>query len=209
MSLAGVGTMDKPQRKRKTKNPCPTCFMHIERCICAAIPKLNLRTRVALLIHSKELKRTTNSGRLAIHALSNSKMYVMGAISGRPDLSDLLSPEYESYVLYPSDDAVELNTIKTDKPIQLIVSDGNWRQASKITTRNKELSDLPRVKITRPNRAEHHLRKEHFKEGLSTLEAIAEALATIEGESVGECLRALYLEKLNATLIGRGVVVTS
>lgn len=159
---------------------------------------------MTLLIHAKELKRTTNTGKLAIHALANSRMYIRGALTGPPDLSGLLSSEYESFVLYPSADAVELGAVRCSKPIQLIVSDGNWRQASKINTRHEELRHLPRAKVTRPNCAQDHLRREHFHDGLATLEAIALALTAIEGSVAGVPLMALYQAKLNATLDGRG-----
>jgi DTW domain-containing protein len=160
---------------------------------------------VTLVVHAKELKRTTNTGRLALHALVNSEMRVRGEDHGRMDLSDLLSTEYESYVLYPADDAIELDGLKPLKAVQLIVADGNWRQASKVHNRHPELSHLPRLKISHKNLSEHHLRKEHMENGLSTLEAIALALKVIEGESVGEKLLGLYRAKLHATLVGRGL----
>lgn len=194
-------------RKRKTIDPCPTCFLHRQRCICEFIPKLDLKTRLSLVIHAKELKRTTNSGRLAIQALVNSKMYIRGNTTDRLDLSSLLLPEYESYVLFPSDDAINLEDVKPQKPIQLIVTDGNWRQASKLNTRHTELSHLPRVKIGAANTAQYHLRKEHFSEGMSTLEAIALAFKIIEGDVVGDGLLALYNKKLTATLQGRGILL--
>lgn len=193
-------------RKRKTLDPCPICFLHRERCICASIPKLDLKTRVSLVIHYKELKRTTNSGRLAVQALVNSGMSIRGETSGRVDLSSLLSPDYESYVLFPSEDAVNLEDLRPVKPVQLIVTDGNWRQASKLNTRHPELAHLPRVKINSENTARHHLRREHFPEGLSTLEAIALALRVLEGDAVGDSLMALYHKKLTATLQGRGII---
>lgn len=193
-------------RKRKTIDPCPTCFLHRRRCICASIPKHDLKTRVSLIIHAKELKRTTNTGRLALHALVNSQMHIRGGSTERVDLSALLVPDYETYVLFPSEDALNLEDIKPQKPIQLIVTDGNWRQASKLNTRHPELAHLPRVKISAANTARYHLRKEHFSEGLSTLEAIALALRIVEGEVVGDSLLALYQKKLTATLQGRGLL---
>lgn len=197
--------MSKVSRQRKTIDPCPTCFLHRQRCICESIPRLDLKTRVSLIIHAKELKRTTNTGRLAVHALVNSGMYVRGKTTERLDLSSLLVPDYESYVLFPSDDAIHLEDVRPKKPIQLIVTDGNWRQASKLNTRHPELRHLPRVKISAENMARYHLRKEHFSEGMATLEAIALALQVIEGEEVGKSLKALYQKKLQATLQGRGV----
>lgn len=192
-------------RKRKTADPCPICFLHRQRCICASIPKIELQTKVSLIIHAKELKRTTNTGRLATHALVNSEMIIRGGDHQRLDLSHLLLPAYESYVLFPSEDAIDLDWLRPQKPVQLIVSDGNWRQAGKLNTRHPELKHLPRVKISQKNMSLYHLRREHFDEGLSTLEAIALALGTIEGSAVSERLMALYHAKLNATLAGRGL----
>lgn len=164
-----------------------------------------LSTRVNLIIHAKEIKRTTNTGMLAHHALVNSTLNIRGEGRERLDLSPLLTPDYESYVLYPSEDAIDVETLKPDKPIQLFVSDGNWRQAAKLNTRHPELAHLPRVKIRPRGRAEHNLRKEHFPEGLSTLESIAIALAAIEGETAVESLMNLYQAKLYATLESRGI----
>lgn len=132
-------------------------------------------------------------------------MVIRGKDQVRVDLSHLLIPEYESYVLYPAEDAIDLETLVTEKPIQLIVADGNWRQAGKVNLRHPELGHLPRVKISQQNLGAYHLRKEHFSEGFSTLEAIAMALGIIEGEAVGEILMALYRAKLRATMEGRGI----
>lgn len=165
-----------------------------------------MRTRLALVIHTREMKRTTNTGQLAVRALANSQIYIRGEAGAPLDLSSLLTPDYESYVLFPSEDAVELKDIKPQKPVQLIVSDGNWRQASKLNTRQPEIAHLPRVKISAPNTARYHLRKEHFAEGMATLEAIALAFRILEGDAVGDSLAALYDKKLSATLQGRGVI---
>jgi DTW domain-containing protein len=199
------------ERKRKTKNPCAGCKLHVERCICAAIPRLSLRTRVALVVHAKELKRTTNSGSIAVRALVNSETFVRGRGRGPLDLSSILVGEYRSLLFYPDEDAVELTAefVASDsRPIQLIVPDGNWRQASKVSIRHPELSGLPRVKISAPNTALHHLRKENSAEGMSTLEAISRALRVIEGEAAFVPLFALYQAKLKATLEGRGIYGT-
>lgn len=133
-------------------------------------------------------------------------MHIRGQSHERLDLSALLSPDYESYVLFPADNAINLEDLRPQIPIQLIVTDGNWRQASKLNTRHPELSHLPRVKISAQNLAQHHLRKEHMREGLSTLEAIALAIRTIEGHTAGNALLALYQKKLEATLQGRGIL---
>lgn len=199
-------------RKRKTKEPCPRCGLHPKLCVCYLIPNLEFKTKVVLIIHSKELKRTTNTGLLAIESLKNSEVYIRGQGSESDprsplDLSHLLTENYETLFLFPSESAVELNSDlinKCSKPIQLIIPDGNWRQASKVYNRHPELKSVPKVKLSSVNLAPTHLRAEHFAEGLSTLEAVAQALAIIEGSEAVRPLHRLYSAKLEATLIGRG-----
>lgn len=201
--------MSSLHRKRKTKDPCPTCFLNKSLCVCEFIPHLDLRTRLCLIVHAKELKRTTNTGRLAVKALLNSELRVRGEGREALDLSDLLTPAYRSVVFYPSDDAVELDQefVNQDpRPVQLLVPDGNWRQASKVHYRHHELKALPRVKIGTTNESQFHLRAETTDQGMATLQAIAKAFGVLEGPAVEGQLMRLYNAKLERTLIGRGVL---
>lgn len=194
-------------RKRKPQDPCQGCFLHKNRCICEGIPSLNLKTKISLVIHAKELKRTTNTGRLAVKALLNSEMLIRGEEREALDLSHLLTPKYRTLLFYPSDNALELNEQFVSEsllPIQLIVPDGNWRQASKVHYRHHELHNIPRVKISTPNTATSHIRPETTEAGMATLEAIACALGIIEGNHVKEQLLEIYQRKLEETLKGRG-----
>lgn len=200
-------TKTKFDRKRKTKAPCPICFLNTDLCICSLIPKLNLKTKVVLVVHTKELKRTTNTGRLAIHSLVNSEMRIRGLSHDALDLSELLTDEYQTYLFYPSDDAVELNQdliSQSNKPVQLIVPDGNWRQASKVHYRHAELKNVQRVMITEKNTSTLHMRTEIKDEGMATLQAIAFALGITENQAVKDQLLKVYEAKLKRTLFGRG-----
>lgn len=198
---------EKNKRSRKPKDPCLVCFLNKARCICAHLPSLDLKTKISLVIHTKELKRTTNTGRLALTVLKNSEMRVRGTGTEALDLSDLLVPAYRTLLFYPSTDAQELTSelvSESAMPIQLIVPDGSWRQASKVHYRHDELKDVLRVKITTPNLATQHLRAESSEYGMATMEAIASALGIIEGESVKRALMDVFQRKLEQTLEGRG-----
>jgi DTW domain-containing protein YfiP len=195
------------QRKRKTKAPCQECFLNQNLCICSLIQRIATRSKLSLIIHHRELKRTTNTGRLAIKILENSSMRIRGKDREPLDLSDLISPDYQSLLLFPSEDACELTKSYVQnfsKPIHLIVPDGNWRQASKVASRHPELKSIPRVMISTPNLAKEHLRAESSEAGMATLQAIAKAFQMIEGNDAYFALNSIYEAKLKQTLIGRG-----
>jgi DTW domain-containing protein len=198
------------QRLRKTADPCPKCGLHRKLCLCELIPRLVLKTHVTLLVHAKELKRTTNTGTLALHALVNSDMFVRGTMPGAggriPNLAGRLLEGYRPLLFFTADDAVEMTESfarSLGAPAQLLVPDGNWRQASKVHSRHPELLDVPRVKISTPNLGQLHLRAEHTVEGMATLEAIAKAIGLLESREAETALLALYREKLERTTIGR------
>ncbi len=194
--------------KRKTQDPCPVCFLHRERCLCDLIPSLNIKTKLTLVIHNSELRRTTNTGTLAVKALTNSELLIRGIINQPLDLSQSLNANYRSVLFYPCEDAIDLTAefvSQSPLPIHLIVPDGNWRQASKVHYRHNEIKHLPRVMIKAVNTETHHLRAESSKEGMATLQAIAHALGIIEGEKIKNELLKLYNIKLERTLQGRGI----
>ena len=123
------------------------------------------------------------------------------------DLKDLLTPQYRTFLFYPADGAVELDeelVMQERRPIQLIVPDGTWRQARKIHSRQHELKDVQRVKISTPNNSAFQLRAQSRPEGMATLQAIAYGLGVIEGDLVRAELMKLYQAKIERTLIGRG-----
>ncbi|HTM08230.1 MAG TPA: tRNA-uridine aminocarboxypropyltransferase [Verrucomicrobiae bacterium] len=195
--------------RRRLQESCPICYMNRIFCICDAIPMLTLKTRVCLVVHTNELKKSSNTGRLALRALTNSEMRVRGELGETLDLSDLLSERYRTFLFYPSKDAVELSgdLLRQDaRPIQLIVPDGSWRQAGKMLYRHPELKDVPRVKLDAANAPKYYLRAQHRPEGMATLQAIAHALGAIEGTAVETALMKLYDAKIERTLTAKGIL---
>jgi len=201
--VAGIG---------KAKERCSVCGASLTLCMCAELPRLNLRTRIALVIHHRELARSSNTGLLAHQSLVNSEVRIRGESREVLDLTGLLSPEYRSLLFYPSDDALELDhelVCHDVRPIQLIVPDGTWRQARKIHSRHPELKDIPRVKISAPNHGIFQLRAQSRPERMATLQAIACALRIIEGDLVAAQLMKLYHARVDRTLRARGLQWTT
>ena len=178
-------------------------------CICDAIPRLKLRTRICLVIHVNETKRRSNTGLLALRALVNSEVRLRGEPGETLDLSDLLSDDYRTFLFYPAKDAEELSSALIDgdpRPIQLIVPDGTWRQAGKMLYRHPELNGIPRVKLGAGGAPKYYMRAQHRADGMATLQAIARGLGVIEGESVEAALMKLYDTKIERTLMAKGIL---
>jgi tRNA-uridine aminocarboxypropyltransferase len=195
--------------QRRIKEPCPTCSASRTLCLCDMVPRIELRTKISLIIHHRELSRNSNTGLLAARALANSEVRIRGEGRETLDLQNLLTPEYRTFLFFPCAEAVELNkalVAQAPTPIQLIVPDGTWRQASKIHSRHPELGNLPRVKISAPKDSTYQLRAQSRPEGMATLQAIAHGLGIIEGDAVRVELMKLYHAKIERTLVGRGIL---
>lgn len=187
---------------------CSICHFHPSYCICSAIPRIELNTKVCLVIHASELTRRSNTGLLALKALMNSEMRVRGETIKPLDLGDLLTAGYRTWLFYPCRDAVELTrelVAQEPTPVQLIVPDGNWRQAGKVHYRHPELKNVRRVMISAPNTSKFRLRHQHRREGMATLQAVAHALGIIEGDPIKDELMKLYQLKLKQSLVVRGL----
>jgi DTW domain-containing protein len=196
------------KRQPQPDERCETCGVSAAACLCEVVPRIEVRTKVCLVIHHRELSRSSNTGLLAIRALRNSEVRVRGEHRQALDLKDLLTAPYRSLLFYPCADAVELNqalVLQDSRPIQLLVPDGTWRQARKINSRHPELRDLPRVKISTPNNSIFQLRAQSKPERMATLQAIAEGLGIIEGDVVRAQLMKLYHAKIERTLKARGI----
>ena len=197
---------------RKPQDCCPNCYSTRLQCLCDSIPRVELKTRVCLIIHHRELSRSSNTGLLALRALANCDLRVRGETGAPLDLSDVLTPTYRTLFLFPAPNAMELDrelVVQDSRPVQLIVPDGTWRQASKVYARHSELRSVPRVKIGAARRPGFTLRRQHRPEGMATLQAIAHALGVIEGEHIKAQLLRLYRVKLARSLEGRGLRLDS
>src|SRR5262249_48653691 len=155
---------------------CVRCRMFPEDCFCTALPRIVTRTRVLLVIHFAEDRKTTNTGRLAAHCLVNSEVVVRGRRTDVPDRLPIAS-DSRPILLYPSDDAVLLSDLApTLGEVTLIVPDGNWRQASKVRNRVPGMREVTCAKLPPSAPSRYRLRSGANQQGLATIEAIARAL---------------------------------
>jgi DTW domain-containing protein YfiP len=179
-------------------------------CICADIPSLTLRTHLSLIIHHREWPKTTNTGHLALKALTRSALFIWGEEGGAmPERGTLVPEGHAGYVLAPSGDPLTESLaarLKEGPPVSLIVPDGNWRQATKMTWRIPAIADLPRLSLAEGSPSVYQLRTEPRPDGLATFEAIARALGALEGQDVQRKLERPFFAMVRGTLKSRGQV---
>jgi DTW domain-containing protein YfiP len=182
-------------------------------CVCSLIPTppLATRTRLVLIVHRVETAKSTNTGRLAAACLANSELLVRGH-KDRPSEPLVWSDAVQPLLLFPFEDATPLADAapRLDaRPVVLIVPDGTWRQASKVRRRVPGLADVPCVSVSGEARLPHRLRAEAHAHGLSTLEAIARAMALLEGQAVQQTLERVFQAMVERTLWTRGGLATA
>lgn len=183
--MDGVSKSGKKSSRSSTKlNRCAACNMRQVLCICGVIPKLNLQTRVVVLMHFREARLTTNSAKLAEIALNQSEIRIRGQLGQPMSNEGLLEPERQSLYLFPSPGALELNSelvAQFGKPVTLVVPDGSWRQAKRVGRREPALMEMPHVKLPPGPPSNYRLRREPTPAHVSTFEAISRALGILEG----------------------------
>jgi len=107
-----------------------------------------------------------------------------------PAFSDPRLEMPDTWLLYPG---APFPDPDSPRPAQLVVLDGSWRQARRMFLRVTALQRLPRLSLPPPAEPPvHRLRRAAPAHAMATLEAIAHALAWLEGADVARPLHALF-----------------
>ena len=172
---------------------CHRCYLPLHLCLCAEIPRVETRTRFLLLQHVMEAGKKSNTGRVAALALTNARLLIHGAQAESFDTVPLSEPG--TWLLFPDGPPAPPDA---PAPRQLVVLDGSWSQARRMTQRLPALRTLPRLVLPPPTPGMLRLREPTHPSGMSTLDAIARAVAVLEGPEA-----AAPLERLAALRVRR------
>ena len=173
---------------------CTRCLLQQRVCLCAQIPTVVTATRVVIVRHSRELHRSSNTGRLAHQALPNSVLVDHGG-DGKPTV---LPPLDGAWVLFPAGEPMSVAPVPP--PRQLVVLDATWSQARRMFRKLPALRGLPVLRLPDVPVPAARLRSSPGAGQVSTIEAIASALRFIEGDAA-----AIPLEELFSVAVARAV----
>ena len=185
-------------RPRDNSTHCFRCYMRREVCICPILPKVATRTEILILRHIWEAERPSNTGRLVALAMPNAKIIPCGGGDriGLAPLDDALLRTPGTWLLWPDGTGVQATF---QPPERIVVLDATWQQARRLYSRTPALQVMPRFVLPVPDKERKRLREPHRSDGMSTVEAVAVAVAILEGKEVAEPLERLYDEVVHRT----------
>lgn len=176
---------------------CRRCWVVARQCVCAAIEPTHTATRILIVRHPREATKPTNTARIAALALPNAAL--VDFTGDERAITERLAQSADgACLLYPG------NTWRPRPVSTLVVLDGTWSEVGRMRRRLPSLWTLPTLTLPPPTVDVVRLRDPISAAGRSTLEAIAEAVALLEGPERAAPLFALHSRYVEAVLRGRG-----
>ena len=170
-------------------------------CACRFLEPLPVRTRFVVLRHAREAQKSSNSARWAALLVPRCEMRTWAGRRDAAALRDLGRPG--DWLLFPSGRDEPGPAGPVPSPARVLVLDGTWRQVRRILRALPALQTLPRLSL--PAGAPRlRLRAAPAPGCLSTLEAIAGAVALLESEALGRVLDARHRAVVALALAARG-----
>ena len=176
---------------------CPRCFLKLDLCLCSELTCIRSNIRIVIVRHVTEERLTSNTGRLAALMLSNVCIVPYG---GDEPFDEGPLHGDDSWLLFPDAESAA----PRGRPQRLVVLDATFRQARRMYRKISGLRQLQRCALSTPEQRTPGRRRSPRANGLSTIEAIATALAQFESPQVAVPLMAAYAEFVRRADISRG-----
>ena len=180
---------------------CLSCYQRREICICPILPTVLTRTEFLILRHIYEAERPSNTGRLVALTMPNSRIIACGGGTriGLSPIDDEFLRIPGTWLLWPDGTGTKPDMAGQTPPERVVVLDATWHQARRLFSSMPLLQTLPRLVLPAPIRSRDRLREQHRSDGMSTLEAVAAAVAKLEGAEAAKPLETLYDELVRRT----------
>jgi DTW domain-containing protein YfiP len=188
------------------KEVCPVCRLRPDLCYCRGLRPVAASTPVTIFCHVSELRRTSNTARLLFMTLAGCRITVVGRLGDTPDPTSAWEGDREPLLLFPEPGAPVLSrelAALLPRPLSLVVPDGTWSQARRMTRRHPALLPLHRVQLPPVGTSGYALRRRGPEGGICTAEAVARALGILEGPETEAALLGALDGMIRRVLWGR------
>lgn len=178
---------------------CEHCQLASFACICPWRPELEARSEFVLLMHSDEVFKPTNTGRLIAEALPRqTHVFCWSRTQPEQQLLELLAdPRRRCVIVFPvdaNDTSSKPRSLITALPSDgkittFILLDGTWKQSGRMFHLSRWLEVIPCVVLPEALVRGYAVRKSHQEHYLSTAEAAGLCLEMADEIHVANALQ--------------------
>ena len=189
---------------------CPRCSLPPRWCICDALPPVETRLGVHVLIHRGEDRKPSSTGRLVARVVTGAECHVYQRedrffrATGLP--ADAVEPGRDLWILHPGGDplpaAAVMDAARATPRVLLL--DGTWRQAGEMLRSVERLGRCVRLPDADAEPSRYWLRDQPAPARLSTAEALIGVLRGVGEHESARRLRLHFELHVHATLLARG-----
>lgn len=170
----------------QNRGKCYKCYRPLSSCMCEHIHKVDTKTKFIILMHPKEYKKIKNgTGHLTNLALSNSELFVGIDFSNHKAVNELINT-HDSYILYPSKDAINVSTNKpyekknTKKDMAVFLIDSTWACSVKMLRESQNLKALKHISFSNTKLSQFRIKEQPEEYCLSTIESTLTLLELLD-----------------------------
>ena len=174
----------------KDRLHCYNCYRPKVGCICHSVEALPTQSCFVILMHEKEFRKTKNgTGRMTHLTLPNSHLFIGIDFSHHKRFNALLNnPLYKPFLLYPSDDAINLSQTSLMledgvKPLFILI-DSTWACSKKMLRLSRNLHALPTVSFETTTPSKFSIKEQPNVNCLSTIETSHKILQLLNNHGV-------------------------
>lgn len=146
---------------------------------------MTLATQVVIVQHAREQSKPTATAKLLVAMIEGCEILRFGVLNQPFEVERLAAYLPGAFVLFPNDDSIELSVRSAPAPVEgrrtLVLLDGTWTQASRMSRRVPLVPQLPFYHLPSGEPSIWGMRQAPSPESVCTFEAAARALAILEG----------------------------
>lgn len=166
------------------REKCYNCYRPKSSCMCEHVHSFNTNTKFIILMHPKEFKKVKNgTGHLTHLALENSELFQGIDFTNHKKINEIIST-HESFVLYPSKDAINLSesypTKHVKKKMAIFIIDSTWACSLKMIRESKNLQWLKTLSFTSSKLSQFKIKEQPAEYCLSTIESTLEVIELLD-----------------------------
>ncbi|PLY13842.1 MAG: hypothetical protein C0628_05525 [Sulfurimonas sp.] len=177
------------------REKCYSCYRPKSSCMCGYVNPIETKTKFVILMHPKEFKKVKNgTGHLTHLSLKNSELFVGIDFTNNSAINEIIST-YQSYILYPSKDAINISVKSIDfeknidntKDMAIFIIDSTWACSLKMIRESKNLQNIKHISFETSRVSQFKIKEQPAEYCLSTIEStliVLELLKKWEIESL-------------------------